>query len=89
MSRKRPQKAPNPTLQRTGGAVAMPTLLVHTWVAGGFAARRSAWRSVGRWQHRQVDIHNPCLVSRIECSNFLERVCGPFCTRREVCLSAA
>jgi hypothetical protein len=31
---------PNHTLQRTGGTVAMPTLLVHTRVGGGFAARR-------------------------------------------------
>jgi hypothetical protein len=29
----------NHTRQRTGGTVAMPTLLVQTWVGGGFAAR--------------------------------------------------
>jgi hypothetical protein len=32
--------APNPTLQRTGGPVAVLTLLVQTRVRGGFAARR-------------------------------------------------
>jgi hypothetical protein len=31
-SHKRPQKAPNHTLQRTGGTVAVPTLLVQMWV---------------------------------------------------------
>ena len=31
---------PNHTLQRTGGTVVMPTLVVHTRLAGGFAARR-------------------------------------------------
>jgi hypothetical protein len=38
--RKRPQKAPNHMLQRTGGTAVMPRLLVQTRVGGGFAARR-------------------------------------------------
>jgi hypothetical protein len=34
-----PKRLPNQTLQRMGGTVAVPTVLVQTQVGGGFTAR--------------------------------------------------